>query len=52
MYARAVNESGQIAGWGEYGGVFTGFILTPVPEPSALGLIALAGLTTLRRRRV
>ena len=51
MYAQAVNESGQIAGWGEYLGVFTGFILTPVPEPGATCIAALAGLLTLRRRR-
>ena len=49
QFAEAVNESGQIAGWGAHNGAFTGFILTPVPEPQTGFVTAAAGLLILRR---
>lgn len=47
----AINDQGQIVGWGMRNGVRRGFLMTPVPEPSGmtLWLFAVAGLTLLRR---
>ncbi len=54
-YAQDVNESGQIVGYGSLDGNFHAYLLTPIPEPSA---VALAGIGTAalvfsrwRRRR-
>lgn len=54
--AYSINNSGQIVGEGNFGGVRMGFVLTVVPEPSSLALASLAGLGglatwRLRRRR-
>lgn len=57
--AQAINDSGQIVGWGLYDGNAQGFILTPttapVPEVSdciqMTGLLALGGLAFRRFRR-
>ena len=56
--ALAINEHGQIAGWGYHGGLQRGFVLSPVtapvPEPGTWALLA-AGLgvvATRARRRV
>lgn len=35
--ARAINETGSIVGWGLHDGQ-AGFLLTPIPEPSIIGL--------------
>jgi len=50
--ARAINKVGQIIGAGSYNGRDAAFLMTPIPEPSALvGLcVALAGLAVFRRR--
>jgi probable HAF family extracellular repeat protein len=53
--AEAINDAGQIAGSGIFGGEHHGFLLTPVPEPSTFALLAIAaplvaGWRTSRRR--
>lgn len=51
--AHAINESGQIIGWGRFNGRGHSFLLSPVPETDAV-LMVLSGLfvTGLYRRRV
>jgi probable HAF family extracellular repeat protein len=51
--ARAVNDAGQIAGYGSLNGADRAFLLTPVPEPStlALSICGLGLLGALLRRR-
>ena len=46
-----INDAGAIVGRGTVGGVQRGFVLTPIPEPTTLSLLACAGLLALRRRR-
>jgi uncharacterized membrane protein len=47
-----INDAGQIAGFGTFGGQTHAFRLTPVPEPSALVLLGVAAVSgTLARRR-
>ena len=52
LVASDVNDAGQVVGWGErdYGGKH-GFLLTPVPEPGSLSLLAVGTLYMARRRR-
>ena len=51
-YATSINDLGQIVGTGtDADGNMHAFLLTPVPEPGSLSLLALAGLSALRRRR-
>ena len=50
MGVAAVNESGQMAGIGQFNGQLTGYVLTPVPEPGAMAMVGAAGLICLRRR--
>jgi probable HAF family extracellular repeat protein len=52
--AIAINDEGQIVGWGSHDGSPVGFLLTPVPEPSGLMLAALglAGLLAVRRAAI
>lgn len=52
LVATDVNDAGQVVGWGErdYGGKH-GFLLTPVPEPGSLSLLAVGALYMARRRR-
>jgi probable HAF family extracellular repeat protein len=52
----AINDSGQIAGWGYLDGEGHSFLLTPAPEPSSLvlgsaGLVCLVVAAHLRRPR-
>lgn len=50
--ASDINNAGQIVGWGlPPDGPVRAFLLTPVPEPSAAGLLGICGLSLLRRRR-
>jgi len=50
--ATAINDNGQIVGYGDDGsGQARAFLLTPVPEPATLLLLALGGLAVIRRRR-
>ena len=51
--AYAINNAGQIAGWGAdpFGGTQVAFLLTPTPEPASTGLFALGLSLTLPRRR-
>ena len=47
--AYAINESGWIVGEGTLNGVTRAVLLTPIPEPAALLLMALAGFLVRRR---
>lgn len=51
--ASAINDQGQIVGWGMRNGRQVGYVLTPVPEPHTVFLIAggLAALALSSRRR-
>ncbi|MBN1345420.1 MAG: DUF3466 family protein [Phycisphaerae bacterium] len=55
LYASDINESGQIVGWGiNPDGIGRGFLMTPVPEPATLFVVALGallGATRLQRVR-
>ncbi len=48
--ATGINDAGMITGYGYIGGVQHGFLLTPVPEPSA-ALLACTGLMVSMRRQ-
>jgi probable HAF family extracellular repeat protein len=49
--ARAINDAGQIVGFGTFNGEFLAYRLDPVPEPSTWGLFALgAGFLWVCRR--
>jgi hypothetical protein len=49
--ATDINDAGRIAGYGSIGGQTHAFLLTPVPEPGALGLAGVAAVAGLLRRR-
>jgi probable HAF family extracellular repeat protein len=49
--ASAINDRGQIVGSGSINGETHAFLLTPIPEPSMLGLVGLALLVAMRRLR-
>ena len=49
--AYAINNLGQIVGLGTLGGEEHGFVLTPIPEPATLSLLALVGAGLLTRRK-
>jgi probable HAF family extracellular repeat protein len=51
LRARDINDRGQIVGSGKIGGVSHAFLLTPVPEPSTLGLLGIVLLAAARRLR-
>lgn len=46
----AINDAGDIVGFGTFGGSTRAFLLV-IPEPSALGVLAPAGVLLMRRRR-
>ena len=49
-YARGINDLGQVVGYGSYFGATRAFLLTPIPEPSAVGLLMLGALGLLARK--
>jgi len=49
--AYAVNEHGEIVGYGFVDGEKHAFLLTPIPEPSLPGLVAIAALALMISRR-
>lgn len=50
MYASDINNLGQIVGYGQINGQEHAFLMTPVPEPATLCLLALGGLILTRRK--
>jgi len=52
MYGMGINDAGQIVvtGWNAQG-EGAAFLLTPIPEPATLALVALGALGLLLRRR-
>ena len=56
-YAQAINDNGQIAGYGiNPSGQTHAFLLTPIPEPSTLALLGISAVSLIgcglwRRRR-
>jgi len=51
LSAQGINELGQIVGFGTLAGQTRAFVLTPIPEPASLALLAMGGLALLRRKR-
>ena len=49
--ATDINDLGHIVGYGTHNGQTRAFLLTPIPEPSAVGLVGLALLVAMRRLR-
>jgi hypothetical protein len=50
--AFSISDTGVITGRGLLNGVVTGFVMVPVPEPTALGVVVMGiGAVTARRRR-
>lgn len=50
-YAHGINNLGQIIGWGDINGESHAFLMTPVPEPATVSLLAFGGLALLRKRK-
>jgi uncharacterized membrane protein len=50
-YAFAINDAGDIVGYGDLNGQVRGFLMTPVPEPAAWSLFAAGALGLLACRR-
>jgi probable HAF family extracellular repeat protein len=50
--ASAINDAGQIAGYGTIHGETHAFLLTPMPEPAGLSLLGLCSVALLGRRRM
>lgn len=46
-----INSHGQIVGGGLFNGQQHAYLLTPIPEPATLSLLALGGLALLRKRK-
>jgi probable HAF family extracellular repeat protein len=51
--ANAINNSGQIVGFGYFGspGPLHAFLLSPVPEPTSIGILGLGALIVLPNRK-
>jgi probable HAF family extracellular repeat protein len=50
-HASAINDLGHIVGWGLINGNEHAFLLTPIPEPATLALLALGGAALVARRK-
>ena len=50
-FAFDINASGQISGTGSFDGVSHAFLLTPIPEPASIALLAIGGIALLRKRQ-
>jgi probable HAF family extracellular repeat protein len=51
--ANSINDKGEIVGWGiSPGGTTEAFLLTPIPEPTAVLLLGLSGAVILLGRRI
>lgn len=48
--AYSVNNSGKIIGMAYLDAIYTGYILTPIPEPSSVAFLALIALATVLKR--
>jgi hypothetical protein len=48
--AEHINANGDIVGFGTFDGVTRGFLLTPVPEPTSLAVMAMVVFAFTRRR--
>lgn len=51
LHANAINDLGQIVGWGLFNGQERAFLLSPIPEPASLMLMGAGLLVCLRRKR-
>ena len=51
LNATAINDKGQIVGYGQFNGSGEGFLMTPTPEPKTLALLATAGVGLLLLKR-
>lgn len=49
--ANDINDAGEIVGYGTVNGQAHGFLLTPIPEPATLSLLAVAAIALLRRNQ-
>ena len=49
--AADINDAGQIVGWGYHDGEARAYLLTPIPEPSVVGLLVFGAVGLLVRRR-
>jgi probable HAF family extracellular repeat protein len=49
--ASCINDAGQMVGWGYNGSETHALLLTPIPEPSMVGVFGLALLVVMRRLR-
>ena len=49
--ASGISDNGAIVGAGMFNGEIRAYIMTPVPEPTSVGALALAGAAMLARRR-
>lgn len=49
--ASAINDLGQIVGYGSINGQVHAFVMTPAPEPATLTLLALGSLFIAKRRK-
>jgi len=50
--ATAINNSGQIVGYGEINGEEHGFLMTPIPEPSTLALTVYGACLLKKRKKI
>lgn len=51
LSAEGINDAGDIVGFGTFNGQTRGFLLTPVPEPTTVYLLAAGALVLIGQRR-